>query len=260
MSGKAEFRRTEALLVTDHDEYFEFIRDLLENNQERRKKVTRVTSEEFAENPSQMDVCDILLLATTKGLESIVPQLSRRRPVLVLTGEHGFEVSHEVLAWLCSGRFMVLPARPKDPATIARAVFTLCRASLSILLVDDDRDDQVLVEDVLNRCPAYNVQLTCVDRPRKVRDALAKQVFDMLIFDFNLQDEMNGLQWIQRLQEEDCEIPMLLLSGHSTLNLDFNTGNALARGRATFLSKQGLDTDVMTQAIINTRSRTLLKR
>ncbi len=254
------FNLINALLVTDDEEYFAGIVRILENNPQRRCKVTRIGADEFAQQAVSLDEVDILLIATARRIEDALAKLPQRRPVLVLTSEAGFEVSHEVVAWLCGGRFMILPANTQDPGTIVKAVHTLCRATLRIMLVEDDEDDQLTLRDMLATCPIYNVDMTWVQNPLKIRESLARQSYDLLILDYQLGPGESGLAWIQKLHTEGCDTPMLLLSGQSSISLDVLTGNALARGRAMFLSKRDLSTESLTRAIITSRSRMRKKR
>lgn len=120
---------------------------------------------------------------------------------------------------------------------------TTADLNLTILLVEDDPFAQAMLEQILSD-QGYQVKLA-----RNGLEAL--KVFyeqndvDLIITDMNMP-EMNGLELIRRFREDNCQIPIIVL----TSNLEIKTAiNAIYSGANAYLIKDENIEDTFVQAI-----------
>jgi PAS domain S-box-containing protein len=99
-----------------------------------------------------------------------------------------------------------------------------------ILLVEDNRDDYLLVEGIL---PDDEYQITWCRNAREARDQLADGLFDLVLLDHGLPD-VNGLSFLEELRSRHPALPVVVLTGRDDQALAVS---AMKKGARTYLLK-----------------------
>src|ERR1051326_5629678 len=82
---------------------------------------------------------------------------------------------------------------------------------LHALIVEDSRDDCLLVERELKR-GGFHPVIERVDTPEAMRAALNQQRWDVVIADYSMP-QFSGLAALKLLQEKRIDLPFILVSG-----------------------------------------------
>ena len=81
-----------------------------------------------------------------------------------------------------------------------------------ILLIDDDDNWSLLVREELE---ALGHAVDWLEQARKGPDLLTRTRYDLVLLD-NVMPEMTGIEFLEALREQGIEVPVVLLTGHST--------------------------------------------
>ncbi len=112
------------------------------------------------------------------------------------------------------------------------------KEALSILIVDDDEDDIILLKDWLKRIEGMAFK---IDSARSYRDGLKKiksGVYDVVFLDYFLGAE-NALDLLLEPEVRNTPSSFIIITGHPSLP---NFNEVLRAGASGWLSKTGLDT------------------
>lgn len=126
------------------------------------------------------------------------------------------------------------PPKRKVPAKVIR-----------VLVLDDNEDDFAFVKILLNKSLAFSYQLTWAPTEKAALEALRNGGFDVGLFDYKLGGT-TGLEILRKVQAQQCEIPVILLTGSENPEID---QAALDAGAADYLCKSALDTTRLERAI-----------
>jgi serine phosphatase RsbU (regulator of sigma subunit) len=116
---------------------------------------------------------------------------------------------------------------------------------LSLLLVEDDRADALLVEELIADADAefdFIWSQTVSDAAR----TLAEQRPDCVLLDLNLPDS-TGMEAVNRLGELDATIPIIVLTG---LNDEHYGVSAVSLGAQDYLVKGRVEPDTLRRAVL----------
>jgi PAS domain S-box-containing protein len=116
--------------------------------------------------------------------------------------------------------------------------------TLRVLMVDDDRDDFLLVERMLRRVER-DYHLDWVSDAKAAFDVILRQEHDVYLIDLKLGPD-DGLDLIDRCREAGCDRPMILLTGHEAPMFD---EQSIQRGAADYLSKNRIDAGWVDRSI-----------
>jgi DNA-binding NtrC family response regulator len=83
----------------------------------------------------------------------------------------------------------------------------------SILLIDDEAD---LRDEVSEQLVARGYAVECLDEPKKGLKRLAAGQFDVVLLD-NKMPGMTGIEFLEALRDPVIEVPVILMTGESTL-------------------------------------------
>lgn len=114
-----------------------------------------------------------------------------------------------------------------------------------VLVLDDNEDDFVFVKILLGKSLAFIYELQWAPTEQSALDALQRGDFDVALFDYKLGGT-TGLEILRTLQSQQCDIPIILLTGSENPELD---QAALDAGAADYLCKGSLDTTRLERAI-----------
>ena len=131
------------------------------------------------------------------------------------------------------------------PADSSSVVRTAGDHRLSLLLVEDDRADALLVEELIADAAAdigFIWAQSLSDAGRELADARP----DCVLLDLNLPDA-NGIDALHRLGKLDATIPIIVLTG---LNDEHFGVSAVASGAQDYLVKGRVDPEMLRRAVV----------
>lgn len=126
-------------------------------------------------------------------------------------------------------------SRPRAPLTKV----------VRVLVLDDNEDDFAFVKILLSKSLMCTYHLEWVPTEADAVAALQRGGFDVGLFDYKLGGT-TGLEILRTLQSQQCDIPVILLTGSENPEID---QAALDAGAADYLCKGSLDTTRLERAI-----------
>jgi signal transduction histidine kinase/FixJ family two-component response regulator len=117
--------------------------------------------------------------------------------------------------------------------------------TLRVLVLDDNEDDFAYVKVLLNKSHSCRYEIDWAPTEAEALAALRRSRYDVGLFDYKLGGT-TGLELLRALQQEQCEMPVILLTGSENPELD---QAALDAGAADYLYKGALDTTRLERAI-----------
>lgn len=119
------------------------------------------------------------------------------------------------------------------------------RQTVRVLVLDDSEDDFAFVKALLRKSLMSTYQLEWAPTEAAALLALQHGGFDVGLFDYKLAGT-TGLEILRTLQSQQCDIPIILLTGSENPEID---QAALDAGAADYLCKGSLDTTRLERAI-----------
>lgn len=119
------------------------------------------------------------------------------------------------------------------------------RAPIRVLVVDDDENDFFCVSRLLTRNTFARYELEWAPSYAAGLEALERGGHDVAIFDYRL-GMGTGLELLRMAQAKNCDLPVILLTGHDSLEIDQESTRA---GAADYLCKTGLTTGQLERSI-----------
>jgi len=99
-----------------------------------------------------------------------------------------------------------------------------------VLVIDDERDTCELLEMALTR---QGMQVTTSTTAQAGLEAIASRDFDVVLTDLSMPD-MNGLEVCERIMREKPDVPVVLITGHASLD---SAVSAIRAGAYDFVTK-----------------------
>ncbi|WKN40418.1 sensor histidine kinase [Tunicatimonas pelagia] len=128
---------------------------------------------------------------------------------------------------------------------------------VNILLVEDNLTDQEIVKEMLESTQLIHYNLEICDRISQAIVCIARVKPDVILLDLSLPDSI-GLQTLQRIQEHDLSIPIVILTGLDDPDVGLE---AINKGAEDYLSKQEIHIDhLLAKTISFAIERHKLKR
>lgn len=116
---------------------------------------------------------------------------------------------------------------------------------LTILLIEDDEDDFVLVRDILAEVPGYQFDLEWVGSCREAREIFAARTHDLYLLDYRLGD-CSGVDLLREMIDGGIREPVILLTGMGNRQVDLE---AMDAGAADFISKENLGVQFLERSL-----------
>jgi serine phosphatase RsbU (regulator of sigma subunit) len=116
---------------------------------------------------------------------------------------------------------------------------------LSLLLVEDDRADAVLVEDLISDAVA-DIEVVWVQSMAHAERELASARPDCVLLDLNLPDA-SGMDALDRIARRDSTVPIVVLTGR---NDEFFGASAVAAGAQDYLVKGRVEPEMLRRALL----------
>jgi CheY-like chemotaxis protein len=117
--------------------------------------------------------------------------------------------------------------------------------SLSVLLVEDDRADALLVEELIADA-AVDIEFAWTPTVSDAERELARSRPDCVLLDLNLPDA-NGIDALERICNADPAIPIVVLTG---LNDEHFGISAVASGAQDYLVKGRVDPETLRRSLL----------
>ena len=137
---------------------------------------------------------------------------------------------------------MRAPHHPQDTPDVARATKG---PRLSVLLVEDDRADALLVEELIADA-AIDTDFAWVPSFSEAERELAHKRPDCVLLDLNLPDA-NGIAALERLSTSEPGIPIVVLTG---LNDEHFGISAVASGAQDYLVKGRVEPETLRRSLL----------
>ncbi|MBX9638673.1 MAG: SpoIIE family protein phosphatase [Mycobacteriaceae bacterium] len=116
--------------------------------------------------------------------------------------------------------------------------------SLSLLLVEDDRADAVLVEELIADTVA-DIEVVWAQSMEHAERELASSRPDCVLLDLNLPDA-SGIDALDRILQSDATVPIVVLTG---LNDEYFGASAVAAGAQDYLVKGRVEPEMLRRAL-----------
>jgi PAS domain-containing protein/ActR/RegA family two-component response regulator/two-component sensor histidine kinase len=121
-------------------------------------------------------------------------------------------------------------------------------------VLDDNEDDFAFVKVLLGKGVSSRYELEWAPTAEAALDAIRDRQPDVGLFDYKLAGT-TGLDLLRTLQAEQCDMPIILLTGSENPEVD---QAALDAGAADYLCKSSLDTTRLERAIRYSRSHAMM--
>jgi CheY-like chemotaxis protein len=119
------------------------------------------------------------------------------------------------------------------------------RQMLSLLLVEDDRADAVLVEALIAEA-VDDIRVVWAQSMAHAERELASARPDCVLLDLNLPDA-NGMDALDRIAQYDVTVPIVVLTG---LNDEYFGASAVAAGAQDYLVKGRVEPEMLRRALL----------
>ncbi|MBW0018630.1 MAG: SpoIIE family protein phosphatase [Mycobacterium sp.] len=116
---------------------------------------------------------------------------------------------------------------------------------MSLLLVEDDRADAVLVEELISDAVA-DIEVVWAKTMAHAERELASARPDCVLLDLHLPDA-NGMDALDRIAKHDATVPIVVLTG---LNDEYFGASAVAAGAQDYLVKGRVEPDMLRRALL----------
>ncbi len=135
---------------------------------------------------------------------------------------------------------------------------SLAQSETVVLLVEDDRDDFFLTQDVLQCVPNHKYSVVWAGSYERANFELLERSYDVALVDYRI-GERTGLEFIREAGRRFPDTPMILLTGVIDPHIDRAAEEA---GAADFLEKGAITPELLDRsiryAIKNARRRAIL--
>jgi len=115
---------------------------------------------------------------------------------------------------------------------------------ISLLLVEDDRADAILVEELIADA-SFDTRVVCAESMAKAEHEIAIARPDCILLDLHLPDT-DGIDGLTRIATQDATIPIVVLTG---LNDESVGISAVASGAQDYLVKGRVDPETLRRAV-----------
>ncbi len=117
--------------------------------------------------------------------------------------------------------------------------------TISLLVVDDDEDDFVLLKSYLEDLKNYQFNLKWTPHYKTALEEMKQNNHDIAIIDY-LMGSHNGLELLKNAMDEGCRMPVILLTGKGSHRIDVQ---AMELGAADFLVKIEINGEKLERSI-----------
>lgn len=117
--------------------------------------------------------------------------------------------------------------------------------TIDILLVEDNRADMALIQELLSTAKTVKCFLVGVNRLAQAINELRKSHFDVILLDLSLPDSQ-GMETLLKMQEEAPAVPIVIMTGLDDEELAVE---AVALGAQDYLLKNQINAEFLVRAM-----------
>lgn len=117
--------------------------------------------------------------------------------------------------------------------------------TITVLLVEDDEDDYIIINELLLEIEAGKFRLDWVATYGAAIEKMALNEHDVYVVDYVL-GEKNGVDLLHEAREKGCNAPIILLTGRGDREVDLA---AMKAGAADYLDKEELRAPLLERSI-----------
>jgi PAS domain-containing protein len=132
------------------------------------------------------------------------------------------------------------PLTPNPTSTVSEKLKTI-----HVLIVEDQEDDYFYIQRMLKKAVFAHYEIVWCSTYEDGLRALAERKHDVALFDYNL-GLYNGLDLLRKALAMGCEQPVILLTGHDSIEVD---REALGAGASDYLCKNDLNITLLERSI-----------
>jgi len=115
----------------------------------------------------------------------------------------------------------------------------------SVLIVDDDEDDQILIEDRLSQVVSKDCEFVCCSLRQEAITLLKERTFDLCILDYRLAG-YEGIEILEAVSDAELATPIIMLTGQ---NDKVVARKAIKSGAQDFVMKSSIDEDIFEKSV-----------
>ena len=116
---------------------------------------------------------------------------------------------------------------------------------IKVLLVEDDEEDYFLTRELFAEIPSRRFQVDWAKSFKQGWEAIRARPYDVALVDYRLGPD-NGLELLQGVVKDECDVPVIILTGQGEREVDLQ---AMAAGAADYLVKGRLDSGLLERSI-----------
>lgn len=116
---------------------------------------------------------------------------------------------------------------------------------ISLLIIEDDIDDFYIVKELLHKDPLARYDVLHTAQLGSAIKILGKRQIDLILLDLNIEDS-EGLETLQRLSQQENEVPIVVLTG---LNEEEIGKKAIQAGATDYLPKSHVSPYMLSRTI-----------
>lgn len=116
---------------------------------------------------------------------------------------------------------------------------------LNILLVDDDEDDFFITSNLIKRAPGISAKIEWCNKQEIALEHMINRKYDLYFVDYRLGAK-SGIDLLKAAMENNCEEPIVLLTGKGNYNID---KEATEIGATDYLVKSELTVEKIERCI-----------
>ncbi len=116
---------------------------------------------------------------------------------------------------------------------------------LSILLIEDDEDDYLIIKKLFSRIRDLHCNVNWVSSYSKALQCIDDSDQDVYLIDYRLGDG-SGLDLLRKVRETGCDKPIIILTGQGDRDVDVD---AMEAGASDYLVKDELNAQILERSI-----------
>lgn len=116
---------------------------------------------------------------------------------------------------------------------------------LRILMVDDDKDDYILTQDLLSEIEDFKYDLEWVSTYDKALEVMENNTYDICLLDYQL-GRRNGMELLREMIEKGCATPIIFMTGQGDHKVDME---AMKAGASDYLPKGEINASLLGRSI-----------
>ena len=130
------------------------------------------------------------------------------------------------------------------------------RENIRILIIDDDREDALIIQRHLEKFSGCTVETEYAENPQHALEKLAGARFDLIILDNRLGSGVTALDVLEDYNRRKIDVPVVTITGQG----DEQTAVDLMKlGAYDYINKGSLNTGMLEKTILNAIERHHLK-